>query len=41
MAIIYDNAVLTIAATDAENSTQGLFPSDAGCVGGLETRAWV
>jgi hypothetical protein len=40
MAIIYDNAVLTIAAMDAEDSTQGLTPTNGGCVGILETRGW-
>ncbi len=41
MAIIYDNAILTIAAMDAENSSQGLFPTKASRVGSLESRAWV
>jgi hypothetical protein len=40
MAIIYDNAVLTIAAMDAEDSNQGLTPTDSGRVGILETRGW-
>jgi hypothetical protein len=41
MAIIYDNAIFTIAAMDAENSSQGLFAADVGCVSTLESRAWV
>jgi hypothetical protein len=41
MAIIYDNAVFTIAAMDAEDSTQGLWPTDGGRAGSLESRAWV
>jgi hypothetical protein len=41
MAIIYDNAVFTIAAMDAENSSQGLFPTTVGCMDTLESRAWV
>jgi hypothetical protein len=41
MAIIYDNAVFTIAAMDAQNSSQGLFPTHGGCVDTLESRAWV
>jgi hypothetical protein len=41
MAIIYDNAVFTIAAMDAENSSHGLFAADVGSVNTLETRAWV
>jgi hypothetical protein len=41
MAIIYDNAVFTIAAMDAENSSHGLFAADVGSINTLETRAWV
>jgi hypothetical protein len=41
MAIIYDNAIFTIAAMDAENSSQGIFAADFGCVNTLESRAWV
>ncbi|KAH5336567.1 hypothetical protein HBI23_046730 [Parastagonospora nodorum] len=41
MAIIYDNSVLTIAAMDAEDSSQGLSPKRGGCLSTLESRAWV
>lgn len=40
MAIIYDNSVFTIAAMDARDSSQGLFPGVDGRVNGLESRAW-
>jgi hypothetical protein len=40
MAIIYDNAAFTIAAMDADDSTQGLFPAVVKTVSILETRAW-
>jgi hypothetical protein len=40
MAIIYDNAVFTIAAVDAKDSSQGLFPPTGDWIGDLETRAW-
>ncbi|KAH7411726.1 hypothetical protein DE146DRAFT_253334 [Phaeosphaeria sp. MPI-PUGE-AT-0046c] len=40
MAIIYDNAVFTIAPMDAANSSQGLFPGSEKRVNGLESRAW-
>lgn len=41
MAIIYDSAIVAIAAMDAEDSSQGLYPKEGGCSGGLESRAWV